>query len=124
MQNRPQRNNFGNRWLRRILALLLGLLLFSEAGAVRAQGERSVNGGVTVAQNSDQNTASTEAERAFQEGTRLFQEGNKESLQQALDAFQRASELYRLDGNQLGEEHSLFSALATSTILWVKSKKL
>ena len=99
-----QRNRRLNRqWLRRILALLLGLLLFLEAGVVRAQDDRPMGNGAVEAQSD----VIAEGDRLRQAALELYQEGSEESLNQAVEVGQQARELFRGAGDQEGEAFSL-----------------
>ncbi|MBF2046123.1 MAG: CHAT domain-containing protein [Elainella sp. C42_A2020_010] len=83
------------KWLKRILAVLLGIILFFEAGAVLAQDDRSVGNEAIVAQSD--NDIFTNAERLWQEGYRLYKQGAAffpeaiQKLQESLELFQSIS---------------------------------
>ncbi|WNZ23145.1 DUF2225 domain-containing protein [Leptolyngbya sp. NK1-12] len=82
-----------HKWLKQILAFLLGVILFSEAGTVLAQGDRSAgNDGAIVAQSDTE----VEADRLYREGERLYQQGNIESLQHAIPLLKQALTHFQL----------------------------
>ncbi len=85
------------------MALLLGIMLFAEAGVVRAQGSHSITATVTVSQNN----LGTEAEGLFQKGGELYREGSEESLRRAIEVWKQARELFQDAGNQAREATTL-----------------
>jgi CHAT domain-containing protein len=103
---------FSFKTSRRLLyrGLLLLLTLPLPAGTLSAQSE--------------QETKRAEANRLFKEAVQLYQEGSKNSLEMALQKFERARSLFQSVNHASGEVNALFSIGAVYSSLREQQKAL